>query len=137
MTPEALADLCTRAYQHMSPWTAAQIASTLAQPSSLLTTSQRAFVLGQVITDEAEILALAADPAKQRSGQASAALEMFHRQARTRGAARVFLEVSEHNIPAIRFYEKHGYTAVGRRKAYYRRTNGPSADALIMVRDLP
>ncbi|WGW04073.1 ribosomal protein S18-alanine N-acetyltransferase [Tropicibacter oceani] len=137
MTPDTLADLCARAYRHLTPWNAAQFADTLARPEALLTCTDHAFVLGQVILDEAEILALATDPDQQRSGQASAVLAAFHTQARARGAARVFLEVSTDNTPALRFYEGQGYRQVGRRKGYYRTGAEQFADALIMARDLP
>lgn len=137
MTPETLADLSRRAYRHMTPWTTAQFADTLTSPQSLLTTTDHAFVLGQVIADEAEILALAADPDHQRQGQAWRALTEFHRQAANRGATRAFLEVAAANTPARALYSGHGYRQVGLRRAYYRRADGSRDDALIMARSLP
>ncbi|MDJ0822556.1 MAG: GNAT family N-acetyltransferase [Paracoccaceae bacterium] len=137
MTPDALAALSARAYRYMAPWSAQAFADTLTRPTSLLKTSDHAFVLGQVVADEAEILALAADPAHQRQGEATTALQAFHKAASARGAQKVFLEVSAENAPAIRFYQSHGYSERGRRKAYYRLQVGQTADALIMARDLP
>ncbi|MBS0124851.1 GNAT family N-acetyltransferase [Thetidibacter halocola] len=137
MTPEALASLAARAYRHMRPWTEAQFAETLALPHSLLVTRPGAFVLGQIVADEAEILALACDPDHQRQGQASAALDAFHAQALTRGAARTLLEVAAANAPARAFYARHGYAEAGRRKGYYHRPDGTRDDALVMARALP
>jgi ribosomal-protein-alanine N-acetyltransferase len=137
MTPAQIADIAARAYQHMTPWRADQIAETLARPISLLSHTEAAFVLGQVIVDEAEILALAADPDHQRSRHASRALARFHSDAQTRGATRVFLEVASRNTPAIAFYTRHGYQQTGLRKAYYPRASAPADDALIMSRALP
>ena len=137
MTPETLAALTTRAYRHLTPWSAAQFAQTLANPHSLLVSTDHAFVLGQVIADEAEILALAADPDRQRQGEASRALTAFHTRAAERGAARVFLEVGAANAPARAFYIRHGYAEVGVRRGYYLRPDGTRDDAVIMSRSLP
>lgn len=137
MTPDALADLTLRAYRHLTPWSAAQVEQTLASPHSLLVATDHAFVLGQVIADEAEILALAADPDKQRQGAASRALTAFHRQAAERGATRVFLEVAAANTPARALYARNGYTQIGLRRRYYRRPDGTRDDALVMSRSLP
>ncbi|MGP6086934.1 GNAT family N-acetyltransferase [Antarctobacter jejuensis] len=137
MTPEAASDIAARAYRHMTPWRADQIAATLRQPTALLSTSDHAFVLGQVIADEAEILALACDPDFQRQGEAARALDRFHTAAAQREATRVFLEVAARNAPARAFYEARGYTRAGLRKGYYPRPDGTRDDALIMTRALP
>lgn len=137
MTPEQLADLCARAYSHMAPWSAQAFADTLALPYSQLTATDHAFVLGQIIAGEAEILALAADPDHQRQGHATLTLLKFHADAQNQGADRIFLEVASRNAPARRFYEHHGYTEVGRRKAYYPQADGPADDAVVMTRPLP
>jgi ribosomal-protein-alanine N-acetyltransferase len=137
MAPEAIAEIAARAYRHMTPWTADQIAATLAQPRSLLAATEQAFVLGRVSADEAEILALATDPAAQRRGAASRMLARFMTEAQARGAVCVFLEVAEDNGPAVAFYRRHGFTAAGTRHAYYRRAGGSAAAACIMRRTLP
>jgi ribosomal-protein-alanine N-acetyltransferase len=136
-TPEALAALSARAYRHMAPWSARAFAETLARPHALLIARPHAFVLGLVVADEAEILALAADPARQRQGHAGAALTAFHAAAQARGAARVVLEVAAANAPARAFYSRHGYGAEGLRRGYYPRPDGPADDAVIMARGLP
>ncbi|WP_323766540.1 GNAT family N-acetyltransferase [Antarctobacter sp.] len=137
MTPEALSALTQRAYRHLTPWSAAQFEQTLSGRFSLLTSSDHAFVLGQIIADEAEILALAADPDRQRTGEATRALTAFHTQAAARGAIRVFLEVAAANTPARAFYTRHGYAEVGLRPGYYPQPDGTRDDAVIMSRTLP
>lgn len=137
MTPEALAALTARAYRHMAPWSAAQLADTLARPHALLAATDHACVLGTVVADEAEILALAADPDHQRRGEASRALDKFHAAAQARGATRVFLEVAAANAPARAFYSARGYAEAGRRRGYYARPDGTRDDAVIMSRALP
>ncbi|MCT4557805.1 MAG: GNAT family N-acetyltransferase [Pelagimonas sp.] len=136
MTPEQLADISARAYQHMRPWSQADFRSALARPIHLLTHTEHAFVLGQVIADEAEITALAADPAVQRRGQASHALAQFIAAAHTRGARRIFLEVASRNAPARGFYAARGFRQVGRRRAYYSLADGATDDALVLCLDL-
>ncbi len=137
MTPEALAALVTRAYRHTTPWTAEQFADTLARPHALLAATEHAFVLGTVIADEAEILAVAADPDHLRLGAASRALARFHAEAQDRGAGQVFLEVAAANAPARAFYSRHGYSEIGLRRDYYPRPDGPPDDAVVMSRVLP
>lgn len=51
------------------------------------------------------------------------------------GVRQLELNVSEHNIGAIRFYERHGFTAVGRIPQALIDT-GHAVDELIMVRRL-
>jgi ribosomal-protein-alanine N-acetyltransferase len=137
MTPEDLAALSARAYRHMSPWSAQAFAETLSRPHALLTTTGHAFVLGLVIAGEAEILALAADPEHQRKGEASRALEAFHKDAQKRGTETIFLEVASRNAPARCFYKRHGYAETGLRKGYYALAGGEKDDALVMSRTLP
>lgn len=132
MTPAQLADIAARAYQHTIPWTAAQFHDTLQSPNHILTTTRHAFVLGQTIMDEAEILALATDPNVQRTGEARRAFDQFMTQVMERGVTSVFLEVAENNDPAIAFYGKCGFKTAGLRKNYYLKPDGTRQNALIM-----
>ncbi|WP_425071382.1 ribosomal protein S18-alanine N-acetyltransferase [Sagittula sp. S175] len=137
MAPDALALIAARAYTHQAPWSAQAFADTLARPHALLTASDHAFVLGTVVADEAEILALAVDPDHQRQGHAHRVIEQFHADAQKRGASRVFLEVASRNTPAQALYAAHGYTQAGWRKGYYPQPDGPADDALVLTRNLP
>ncbi|KAA8608440.1 alanine acetyltransferase [Salipiger aestuarii] len=136
MTAAELAALSARAYRHMHPWCEANFAETLAQPATLLVSVEGAFALGRVICDEAEILALATDPARQRAGRGAGVLARFEIQAKTRGAARVLLEVAAANTPARAFYAARGYAEVARRKNYYAKPGGGRDDALLMTKAL-
>lgn len=137
MTPAALAGIAARAYRHMTPWREADFAATLAQPTTLLSAGEGAFVLGRVVAGEAEILALATDPACQRRGAARAVLARFEAGASARGAEEIFLEVAAANTPARAFYEACGYARAGLRKAYYTCPDGSRDDALLMRKALP
>ncbi|MFZ5962321.1 GNAT family N-acetyltransferase [Thalassococcus sp. BH17M4-6] len=134
MTPEALSALQARAYRHMVPWSARDFADLLDQPTTQLTATPEAFCLMRVVVDEAEILAIATDPDRQRRGHGSAVLERAIGQARARGVATVFLEVEAGNAPALAFYARHGFSQTGRRRGYYRQSDGSATDALLMSR---
>lgn len=136
MGPDRLAEIAAQAYLHMIPWSAKQFAATLENPAHLLFCTQNAFVLGQIAGDEAEILALACVPDHQRRGEAGRVLNPFIQKAKLRSATRILLEVAEPNLPAIRFYQQHGFADVGLRKNYYRQADGSFAHALVMARDV-
>lgn len=113
-------------------WTATEFADLLGQPGILLTGDTRAFVLGRVILDEAEILTVATDPVHRRKGLARLALLDFLSAARMAGAIRVFLEVDEANTAARALYAQAGFRPCGRRRGYYRHAEGPATDALLL-----
>jgi len=54
---------------------------------------------------------------------------------RGQGLGQMLLEVAADNPAAQRFYERHGFTLVGRRPAYYPRPQG-ACDALLFTRPL-
>jgi ribosomal-protein-alanine N-acetyltransferase len=90
------------------------------------------FIMSRLVVPEAEILSVAIDPAWRGRGFARPLLELHLRRLYERGAHRVFLEVDEHNAPAVRLYQKARFYEVGRRQGYY--DNG--AAALVLRRDL-
>lgn len=136
MTPEIAAAIAARAYRHMAPWSAAQIAASCDSPHSVFLASDQGFVLSRLVAGEAEILAFAIDPAAQRQGQARALLDRLHAALCARGATQVFLEVAADNAPAIALYLSQGYQRRGTRPGYYHRALGGPADALLMSRAL-
>ncbi len=136
MTPLALAALHGQAFDSMRPWSEAEFAALLATPGTILTGDDRAFVLGRVTLDEAEVLTLATSPAHRRRGLARAALVAFEAAARGLGATTVFLEVAEDNAPARAFYAALGYAQVGRRPGYYATREGMSVAALVLRKAL-
>ena len=91
------------------------------------------FVCFRVAGDEAELLNLAVLPSYRRQGIGARLLEQMFREAATRGAARIFLEVRETNQPAIGLYQRYGFEVSMRRRGYY---SDPPADALVLVRNL-
>ena len=91
------------------------------------------FVCFRVASDEAELLNLAVLPSSRRQGIGSRLLEQTLREAASRGATRIFLEVRETNQPALKFYQRYSFTVSTRRGGYY---SNPPADALVLARNL-
>lgn len=96
------------------------------------------FILIHVIADEAEILTICIVPEHRLMKAGRLLVEASVRKARESGAARMFLEVAETNLPARRIYGLAGFAPVGRRKAYYPGGGGANgaADALVLKRDI-
>jgi len=94
------------------------------------------FVMSRIAADEAEILSIVMAGGRRRSGLGQALLCAHLAQLAARGAARLFLEVEEGNVPAIGLYHRLGFETVGRREGYYPKPDGSRATALVMRRDL-
>ncbi|MGJ8602512.1 MAG: ribosomal protein S18-alanine N-acetyltransferase [Marivita sp.] len=134
MTPDAFAAIMDRAYVQMRPWSAQDIADTLANRHVQFLTHPQGGLIAQLVADECEILAIATNPDAQRQGIASALMQDLIALAETRNAARIFLEVAEQNHPARAFYALHGFAPLGMRRAYYTLRNGTKDDALLLSR---
>lgn len=123
-------------------WTRSQCAGILPMHGVTLTIARIAgsdravgFSLYRTVSDEAELLLLAVDPAHRHQGVGRLLLEDFMESARDYGAGRVHLEVREGNA-AMRMYRSAGFVAVGRRYKYYRGSDGTQFDALTLARQL-
>lgn len=118
-------------------WTAAQCAGLLPMPGVWLTVARDGadtigFALSRIVADEAELLLLAVRRSCQRRGIGSLLLSRFARDARSRGASRLHLEVREGNH-AVNMYLQAGYLLVGRRPNYYKGPEGNAYDALTLA----
>lgn len=94
----------------------------------------QAFVLIQIIADEAEILTFCVMPDLRRQGLGRDLLQSAVDLAKARGASRMFLEVGEDNLAARTLYGRAGFALVGRRVAYYHgaQADQVGADALVL-----
>lgn len=137
MTPEALAVLHAAAFTVPRPWTAAEIAALLADPTVFRIEAGQGFLLGRTVLDEAELLTVAVHPEVQRRGTGAALVAEFLAHAAARGAARAFLEVAADNAAALAIYARAGFVPQGRRLGYFRAPDGRRIDAIVMARDLP
>ena len=85
------------------------------------------------VYDQGELANLCVTPEQLGSGLGRRLLEEVLARLETRGIRQVFLEVRESNARARRFYERHGFREVGRRRRYYVE---PDEDALVLYRAL-
>jgi len=93
------------------------------------------FSLFRTVADEAELLLLAVAPEHQHRGVGRRLLEQFVEQARGSGASRVHLEVRDGN-PAVQMYRRAGFQPAGRRRDYYRGSDGRQYDAITLAHSL-
>ena len=94
------------------------------------------FIMSRLVEDEAEILSVAVVGRQRGRGLARDLLTLHLRWLAGLGARTVFLEVDEHNAPAIRLYNRAGFHEISRRPNYYPGAGGKPAAALILRRDL-
>jgi len=94
------------------------------------------FIMSRLVEDEAEILSVAVAKSQQGRGLARRLLDLHLRRLAGLGARAVFLEVDEHNRPAIRLYDRAGFAEISRRPNYYPVSEGTAAAALVLRRDL-
>ena len=118
-----------------TPWSLAMFVLELSKPGGVCLAARRDGALaGYLICSRYDtvwhIMNVAVDPARRRTGVATALLlELFERVGDDN--ARFTLEVRTSNAPAIELYERFGFRTAGTRRRYYQ-DNGE--DALIMWR---
>jgi ribosomal-protein-alanine N-acetyltransferase len=118
-------------------WTRRDLAELMASPgvAALLLRIDDAdagFAAWRVAADEAELLTLAVRPIHRRRGAGRRLLVAAIDRVRGAGAQSLYLEVGIDNPAARRLYDAQGFVAVGSRPAYYSRSSGRPADAIIM-----
>lgn len=94
------------------------------------------FIMSRLAADEAEILSVAVARSQQGRGLARQLLNLHLRRLAGLGVSTVFLEVDEHNAPAIKLYSRAGFREVSRRPNYYPQAGAQSAAALVLRRDI-
>lgn len=118
-------------------WDAPAFSALLANPATQARLALSAegeplgFVMASFTGQEAEILTLGVVPKARRRGIAAMLLARFSEELGSLGAARLFLEVAQGNMPALGLYLACGFSEHGRRKAYY----ASGEDALLLARD--
>ena len=112
-------------------WTASEFSDLLSQRHTELIAQPAGFALTRTIAGESELLTLAVDPAYQRQGIAFTLMSDWLIHA-TEVAEIAFLEVAADNSAALALYNRMSFAQSGRRKAYYSRANGVTADAIVM-----
>lgn len=90
------------------------------------------FLCSWLVAGELQVQNLATRPQLRRRGIAARLLEHAIARGRAGGLTAVWLEVRVSNVAAIALYERFGFSARGRRPAYY----ADGEDALIMTYQL-
>lgn len=94
------------------------------------------FALVRTVLDEAELLTIAVEPKWRGKRIGQALLRAVFDDLRLSPARRMFLEVDEQNLAAVKLYGREGFAQISSRKGYYPRPDGTAATALVMARDL-
>jgi ribosomal-protein-alanine N-acetyltransferase len=118
-----------------TPWSLAMFVLELSKPSGIcLAALEDGEIIGYLVCSRYDtvwhLMNVAVEPKRQRQGIASALLERLFEQA-DKPSEQYTLEVRTSNDAAIRLYERFGFRAAGRRRAYY---HDNREDALIMWR---
>ena len=91
------------------------------------------FIFVRRTPGEEELLLIAIHPDHRGKGLGRKLMEQFLTIARNNGAESVFLEMRANN-PAENLYKTCGFEPIGRRKDYYRTTDGERIDAITFGR---
>ena len=118
-----------------TPWSLAMFVLELSKPSGIcLAALEDGEMVAYLVCSRYDtvwhLMNVAVEPSRQRHGIASALLDHLFEQA-DRPSEQYTLEVRTSNEAAIRLYERFGFHAAGRRRAYY---HDNREDALIMWR---
>jgi ribosomal-protein-alanine N-acetyltransferase len=118
-----------------TPWSLAMFVLELSKPTGIcLAALEEGEMVGYLVCSRYDtvwhLMNVAVEPGRQRQGIASQLLERLFEQA-DKPREQYTLEVRTSNEPAIRLYERFGFRAAGRRRAYY---HDNREDALIMWR---
>ena len=86
--------------------------------------------------DEVHLLNITVAVEHQGQGLARLMLDALALWTRSQGLEWLWLEVRVSNAPAIRVYERHGFSRVGLRKDYYPASHGERESAIVMSLNL-
>jgi ribosomal protein S18 acetylase RimI-like enzyme len=100
------------------------------RPDEGFLASVNGFLVARRVATDMEILNFAVRPDARHKGTGAALLQAALDWARTFSAERAILEVRSANETALRFYERHQFQIVGRRRNYY---TSPTDDALLLT----
>ena len=87
-----------------------------------------AYLVASEVCGEAELWRIAVGPSFRRKGLAARLVKLLQERCQAERVTRLFLEVSCHNHPAIKLYQRFDFQESGRRRNYY----GAGEDALLM-----
>ncbi len=111
------------------PTTHAIIIDTAGAIDEAATNETAGFCLSRHTSGEEELLLIGVKPALRGSGLGRKLIERLIRNAQTRDASRIYLEMRANN-PAENLYRTIGFQPIGKRPKYYRLSNGERMDAI-------
>lgn len=119
-------------------WTQTGIEETFAQAHSVIVVAEeeskiQGYCILYVVLDEAEIARIGVTERVRHSGVGSLILQFGEKICKEKGTERLLLDVREGNLPARKFYEKHGFLVDGVRKNFY---DNPKEDGVLMSKNL-
>ncbi len=124
-------------------WSAAEFAAYIDTPKTVSLfiacdggRSIAGFAVFRVTDDEAELLSLAVKRKWRNRGIGGALMRAAWQDLRDGAVRHMFLEVEDRNGPALALYRALGFVEVGRRKAYYPKTDGDAVTAMVMRADI-
>ena len=123
------------------PWSEKSFSDMLPRPEAVflvaeqLSGEKNSRILGYAgavtAMDEGDVINIAVLGTCKKKGIGTALLDRLIGETESAGVRSLFLEVREHNVPALCLYNAAGFSEVGRRRGYY---DKPREDALIMKR---
>lgn len=118
-------------------WSSAQCLSALTIPGCRLLIAKQddvicGFAMSRWVLDTEELLMIGVARGRQRQKVGTLLLDEIIRLARQEGRTQLFLEVRDGNH-AHDFYSDIGFKPIGRRKNYYKGSDGNRPDAITMT----
>lgn len=119
-------------------WTQTGIEETFVQSHSVIVVAEedskiQGYCILYVVLDEAEIARIGVTERVRHGGVGSLILQFGEKICKEKGVERLLLDVREGNLPARKFYEKHGFLVDGIRKKFY---DNPKEDGVLMSKSL-
>ena len=119
-------------------WTQTGIEETFVQSHSVIVVAEedskiQGYCILYVVLDEAEIARIGVTERVRHGGVGSLILQFGEKICKEKGVERLLLDVREGNLPARKFYEKHGFLVDGIRKNFY---DNPKEDGVLMSKSL-
>lgn len=119
-------------------WTQTGIEETFVQSHSVIVVAEedskiQGYCILYVVLDEAEIARIGVTERVRHGGVGSLILQFGEKICKEKGVERLLLDVREGNLPARKFYEKHGFLVDGIRKNFY---DNPKEDGVLMSNSL-
>ena len=81
-------------------------------------------IYGNIVADQADIISFIIKDKYRRQGFGTILFGKFISTLKNKGVKEFFLDVSEKNIGAQKFYNKFGFIKIGSRKNYYKTNSG-------------